>query len=625
VRGPARDDTGPIEAPRGPRRWARPLGWILLGAGLLTAVAAMLWRRFYYGNDDLLEFSVARDHGLSWTTLSFNVFQHFGPYNRFGHLLVVHETDLAPLAGLALVLVNVAVLLAVCLWLVTELRLSTARRVVALVMIALSVTMTESAVWFDAGMHILPAIAATLAVCAAHVRGVRTGRIRWHAVALLLFLLGQLTQERPIFALPLVVLVDALLLWRDLPWGERLRRLWKQRWPLASLVGAALAIAAALKAFVVVDDYAAPSWAVTGRTMLSALTNYLVPALANQPMRGPADLGVQLVVLAVILGVGVLLALVRRGNAGPLLFAAATFLLYYGFLKLSPLLNEDTITVNAQRLHNAVYVAVPAIIGLVHLRLPGARLLPRRAAARRALQVTACLGLIGYLVASNVAYLDRRWGDTTEARAYLDTVRSGTAEWSDPDVTLVPLLANPAMATGWSRPYSRHDHLLGLIDKGWRPGDVGPDPVLIDDTGAVRPAALDLVRPRMDVASGGCGARSTSFADDADLYTPRVRGGPLFVQLTYRAERDLDVRLSAGWGSDWDPNALDTHLPAGEHTRLLPVDAGRLEAVDVQILSGPAGLCVESAAIVRPLVVEGGGRCREVDRFGTPGRVRPCP
>jgi hypothetical protein len=602
------------------------LGWILLDVALVAVAAAMLWQRFYYGNDDLLQFSVARDNGLSWATLSLNVFQHFGPYNRLGHVLVLQNSDLSPLAGLGLVLFNYALLLGACLWLMTELGLPAPRRVTALVLIGLSVTTTETAVWFDAGMHILPAIAVTLGVCAAHVRGVRTGTRRWHTVALFLFLLGQLTQERPVFALPLVVLVDLLLLGRDLPWGTRLRRLWQRRWPLMSLVVAALGIAAALKAFVVVNSYEPPSWTVTGRTMLSALSNYVLPALVNQPLRTPAGTGVEIAVLVGVGVAGVVLGLVRRGNAGPLLFAAATFVLYYGFLKLSPLLNEDTVTVTAQRLHNAVYVAVPSIIGLIHLRLPGALRLPGEHRARRGFQIAACLGLVVYLVVSNVTYLDRRWADTTEARAYLDAVRADVGTWSAPDVTLVPLLAHSAMATGWSRPFGRHDQLLGLIKKGFQPGDVGPKPILIDSSGSVRPAALDLVRPGVDIANGGCGVSSRTFADDADLYTPGVRGGPLFVLLTYRASSDLDVRLSAGWGPVWAPNALATRLSGGRHTRLLPVDATRLDTVDLQVVSRAAGLCVERAAVVRPLIVEADGQqCRAVDRFGHPGRPRECP
>ena len=377
----------------------------MLVLGLTLTAGALLSRRMFYGNDDLLEFTAARTGGLSWSYLSLNVFEHFAPYNRLMHYVVLRFSDLSPDLGLPLVLAPYAALLAAALWLMTELRLSAPRRVAALILIGLSAPMTESAIWFDAGNHILPAIAVTLAICAAHVRGVRTRAARWHVLALALFVLGQLTQERPIFALPLLVLVDVLLLWRDLPWAERLRRLWALRAPLLALTVAAAAIAVALRTYVVIDRLSTPSWAITGRMMLSSLTNYAVPSLVNLPRPAPAGLSGQLVVLGVVALVGLVLALARRGNAGPVLFCAAVFLMYYGFLKLSPLLTQGTLEINAERLNYAVYVTVPAVIALAHLRAPRrARAdAPRERAGtrhprlRRALQVGLCLSLAGYL------------------------------------------------------------------------------------------------------------------------------------------------------------------------------------------------------------------------------------
>ena len=612
----------------------RAVGWVLFLASLLAAVAAMLARRFYYGNDDLLQFFTARDRGLSWDLLSLNVFQHFGPYNRIGHWFVYRFSDLSPALGLTLVLAHLAALLAAALWLMTELRLSPPRRVVALILIALSVSLTESAVWFDAGMHILPAIAITLAVCAAHVRGVHTGARRWHGLALVLFLLGLLVQERPLFALPMIVLVDLLLLWRDLPWRERLRRLWGLRRPIGVMVVVATAIAAALRAFVIVGSLEPPSWTVTLRTMLSALTNFVVPAVVNQPRSEPGGLAVQLAVLAGLVLLGVALARMRHGNAGPVLFAAAVFVMYFGFLKFSPLLNEHTITVNAARLNNAVYVTVPATIALVDLRGPAhlrrsavaRRWRSRSPGVRRGLQVAACAGLAVYLLLSNIGYLDRHWADTTRARAYLDAVRTNADIWSDPDVTLVPLNGHPAMAQAWSAPLGRQETLLTFVRKGFHPGDVGGRTVLIDDRGTVRSAVLETVRPNLQIVDGGCSGSAGPRFDDADLALSRIREEPLFVRLQYRADQDLQLLASAGWGHAWHPNGGVSTLAAGAHTRLIPIDADRLALVDLQRTTpAGAGFCVQHADVVRALLVEDGGLCREIDRYGRPRAVLDCP
>jgi hypothetical protein len=630
----ARREPGSVPATAGerPRHGAlRLLGWTGLVVALTAAIGSLLARRFFYGNDDFVQFAAARD-GLSWRLLGLNVFQHFGPYDRFGHWLVFRFTDLSPALGLTLVLANSAALLLAALWLMTELRLSTLRRVAALIAIALTVPTSESGIWFDAGMHILPAIAVSLAICAAHVRGVRSGRTRWHVVATVAFVLGQLIQERPLLALPLLVLVDVFLLWRTLPWRTRLQQLWGLRWPLGVLTLAAALIALALETFVVIGSFTTPSWAVTAQNMLMSLTDYVAPSLVNQPLKEAAPLSTELAVLAGILVVAALVAVARKYNAGPVLFCAAVFLLYYGFLKFSPILVAGHVDDNARRLQYAIYVTVPAIIGLAHIRLP--RLPWTRADApawirrvRRGLQVACCLGLAGYLLVSNVAYLDRRWADTTEARAYMDAVRADAGEWADPDVTLVPLFGLPAMATSWSTPLSRHDRLLPLIRHDFDFGDARAPFRLIDNRGSVRPAVLATVQPSVDVVTGACRTSSSPRVRHAELSFDVVQGEPLFVRLGYRADRPVQLGVSGERSGARTPNRGTMTLPAGTHTRLVPVESILIDTVDLDVSSrGSGGLCVTSASIVRPFVTEHDGtRCRTVDRYGIPGDRVTCP
>jgi hypothetical protein len=597
--------------------------------GLTAAIGVLLRQRFYYGNDDLLEFAAAREKGLSWSYLSLNVWEHFAPYNRLIHYVVLRFSDLSPGLGLALVLMNVTALLAACLWLMSELRLSAPRRVVALIVVALSVPTAESALWFDTGSHIIAAIAVTLAVCAAHVRGLRTGARRWHVLATVLFALGQLTQERPVFALPLLVLVDVLLVWRELPWGERFRRLWGLRLPLAALTAVAAVIVAALQAFVVLDHLGTPSWGVTGRMMLSALTNYAAPSLVNLPRKDPASTTIQLIVLGALVAVGAVVARMRRGNAGPVLFAAAVFLVYYGFLKLSPLIDEHSYDYNAQRLHYAVYVTIPATIAFAHLRLP------RRAGATlgrwaprprlgRLLQVVGCLAVTAFLLVTNNGYLERHWQSAATARAYLDAVRAGAGQWSDPGVTLVPLHGPTAMATSWSAPLARHEALLPLVDRNYAPHDVGSRFVLIDSSGTTRRALLDQVRPDVDVIGGKCASSGRGTVEKADVSFAPVSGGALLLLLRYQASGDLDLTVNAGLGTGWRPGTGTTHLAAGRHTRLVPIESDRVQTLDLRTSGG--ALCVRDAVVVQPLLPVGDGTiCRTVDRFGRPTAWLPCP
>jgi hypothetical protein len=602
--------------------WGR-LRWAGLVLAVTATMLALLWNRFYFGNDDLLQFLVAREHGLSWRTLSLNVFQHFGPYNRLGHLVVYQFTDLAPVAGMALMVVNYVALLVGSLWLMTELGLSTGRRVFALVAIGLSVSVIESALWFDASMHILPAIAISLAVCAAHVRGVRTGRRRWHVVGLVLFILGQLFQERPIFALPLIVLVDVLLLWRDEPWRERLRRLWQLRAPIGCLTIAALLIAAALQAFVVQDDATQPSWITTGRTVLLSLTGYVLPSLANLPSAEPPGLVVQLIVLTAAVAVGILLARMRRGNAGPVLFCAVVFLLYYSFLKFSVILTPDTVKENAERLHNAVYVTVPAIIALAHLRLPPPATRPRTEMWHSRWAALGVAALVVYCVVTNSAYLSFRWAETTDARAYLDALRANSDEWSDPDVTLIPLFVNPAMTSSWSKAYGRQDQVLNLVDKGFTFGDLGPRPVIIDSSGSVRPAALIPVAAPADVSTGECvpGRALSPTGIRAEVFVPRTRT-PSYLVITYRASRETPFQIVTDPNQRRQLGFSEIALPAGAHTRVVPLDDSDFRHL---VATASGVVCVENVEVMRVAQVEPGGECRYVDRYGRPTARVPCP
>jgi hypothetical protein len=73
--------------------------------------------------------------------------------------------------------------------------------------------------------------------------------------------------------------------------------------------------------------------------------------------------------------------------------------------------------------------------------------------------------------------------------------------------------------------------------------------VLIDDRGRTRPAALQTLRPLVDVVRGGC-TPTRRTADEARLSFPVVRGEALLVRLDYYATDDLDLYLTAAVGHD---------------------------------------------------------------------------
>jgi membrane AbrB-like protein len=212
---------------------------VLLTVGLVVAAAIHVWVRlselFYFHHDDLLQFSVAQEHGLSWDLLRLDVFGHFAPFNRLVHLFFVRVADVNLEVGALLVTGLVVALLVTTVWLCRELGLSYWRRTFVLVMTGFSVAVVDTAVWLDAALHILAALTVTYAVVAAHVRALRTGRRRWHVISVALFVAGFATQERTAFALPLIVLVDLFLVGAGRTWRERVALLWRSRWPLLAM------------------------------------------------------------------------------------------------------------------------------------------------------------------------------------------------------------------------------------------------------------------------------------------------------------------------------------------------------------------------------------------------------
>jgi len=623
--------------------------WVILATivAILVAWWGLLSDRFYYGNDDLYQFLTADTFGLSWETVALPVWQHFGPVNRLAHLGVLRLTDLDPMLGFVLVTISFALLLLTLAWLTTELSLSLYRRLAVLVVVGLSIPVSETGIWFDAGMHILPALTVTYAVLAAHARALRTDSSRWHVLTALIFLVGPLTQERPLFALPMIILMDMLLIWRGLPWRERFSRLWSIRRPLGVLIAIAGMVAVAYRLFVVDSGYGTPDWLTALKTTAISLTNYVLPSLLNQyPGSAQPELGAdapipllgQLGIIAGVVVIGYLFIRVDRQNIGPLLFAASAFVLYYGFLKFSPLLASYTIVANASRLHNAVYVTVPVVIAVACLRWTRPQATSPRASSRpprlsrppHRVQTGLAPALLAaaavLLLLTNVGYLEGKRQDASQARQYLDAVRASAPAWSDPEITLVPLYGNPALSTAWSAPYGRHDQLLKLISPGFIPSDLTPNPVIVAADGTVQPVSLTTLESiPLSPVNFPCVAPGEARRFLLTLPAP-VRGETLFAQVSYTSATDEAGEITAYGRNSISKNFWPIFLGEGRHTSLIPLDTENLRSISIKLFDPDARVCIDALSVVRPaLPPDAEGRCRYVDMYGRPSSLTECP
>ena len=603
-------------------------------AALLVALAFaaggyVFWRisgAYRYYQDDLLQFGVAQQSGLSWELLSLNVFQHFAPANRLAHLFLVRVLDFSVVAGAGLAAGLVVLLLLSLLWLLHEVGASFAARLLSVVAVGLSITVLDTAVWADASLHILPAMIATNLVLAAHARAVTTGRGRWHVVATIAFAGGVLTQERVLFALPLAVVLD----WFVLASGGSLRQRWRLLRsvliPLAVMTVVALAAAVYIYVnYVAGDTTDRPSLGTTARTALGAFTQGLGPPWLGVRLDHLAPVPVQLAILAgVLLGAAGLVAM-RRTNADALAVLGAAFVLYYGFLVFSPILIPAYIEATALRLHNGAYLMTPTVVAASRLRFrrtDGPR--GERAGLPTGPALVIAALLAGFLVVMGGRFTEARWTDERSANAYLRALTSTEQTWAQPDVTLLPLLAPPSIGRDWAEYYTRHEFFLRFLKPGWVPQELGDHPMVLGADG--RPRRVELVTEAELEQTGETGCRGPARTELRSETT--VSGEPLYLRLTYRTDVPMEVVATSSEGLTPEAAAFGNWavpVRPGEHTVVIPLHSTDFDGAILEWSVADAEHCVVDAAVVRPVLAVDGGGCQGIDRYGAPTGTTPCP
>jgi hypothetical protein len=610
---------------------------------IVVGSAFIAWRLqsgFFIWNDDLLQFKMASEQGLSWELLSLNLFQHFAPVNRLLHLIALELFDLDP-AGMAWIsAVLAAGLLCTVAWLATELGLSPLRRTFALVLMAGSIVLADTLSWMDGGWHGVTALIATYLVVAMHVRARRTDDLRWHLLSVLFFVLGLLTQERAAFALPMVVLVDLFLLDRLEPFRARVGKLLAVKWPLITMAVAAAALAVLLKLEYVTEGGTQPQLALVGRTTLAALTNQLFPQLVGfVPPSWP--LIVQLAVLFLLGAATFWLCRKDRRNFGPIVFFCGSFVLYWGFLVVSPILNETNWIEQSQRY--ALYTLVPLALTLSSLRIgPGPRwwadLTP---GSRRRTSAVAVLTTAGVLFATQWLYtVGPRWDPNRESHNYLRNIADSAPSWSNPAVTVVPTQAPRTVAVDWATSLGRGEFLLPLVSPGRRTADLTDTVVSFDNEGNLQPTALQVLArgrpvspplyPGSTTTDGITSCLAPSNGDDGLRFTldRPVDVAPALIRLTFSSTTPDELNVvtlnstSYRW-TDWPQPVAE-----GVHTVLLPTSTESLHPADgVQLskLSAGTTFCVRSLDVVAPVVLRPDGGCSSMDQYGTPVTAVACP
>jgi hypothetical protein len=409
------------------------------------------------------------------------------------------------------------------------------------------------------------------------------------------------------------------------------------------------AAAVLLKIYYVAPDGQGPPFDVLARTFAGAFTSAWFPALLGWVPESLPPGPVQLAIALLMVVVAGLLVLRRRSNAGPVVFAVLAFSLYYGFLAFSPLLKDYSIEYTALRMHNAVYVVVPTLIGLAHLRLfapadgrsvqTGGRPPQGRAWIRRAGPAATVAATVIVLTVTGSVFTTQQWGRARAAHAYLANVAAAQEDWARSDTTVLPLYSPELVARGWSEELGRHESLLGMVRRGWSPGPLRDRLVVLDEAGRVRPVVLrEEARgslPPTGADGRGClsptGDRLTVSLDWPVTLARWGQGSPTFVAVSYEltgaAEPAVRTRaLALGAQSDeWSYNSWPVALPAGRNTVLVPLLADfAVRDVGLAELMPGIPLCVTDVRVVQP-VYDAGDACFDMDRHGVRGAQVRCP
>lgn len=600
---------------------------IVLTVLSLTGIA--YWRLrdlFYYSNDDLLQFQVADQAGLGNELLWMNVFSHVAPVNRFGHFLTFQGGRLDPDSGLVFSAVLVAGLLATVAWLTYELRMTLIRRMFVLVIGGGSAALLFCVIWCDGAWHSQPALIATYATVALHIRAIRTNQRKLHVLCIAVFTVGILTQTRAAFALPLAVLFDLLLVWRDLSWRARWHRLFLVRAPLLAMAAIGAAAAMFLAPGASGDDSGLPV-GMTLRVMLGAFSMRLLPQLAGLPISGSTNILVELLLLGLLIALLLKLAAHQR-NRGPILLLISVFAMYWSFLVFSPMLEDGA----SDELGYAIYPMFPVLIAICSLEIPGAKARLGRLSPhdRLVAAVVALAAVFGWVIASTSVFAATSLDAPRAAHDFVEGASSTSDIWSEPEVSLVLLQAPEAVANSWATPrYGREEFLLPLIAPGWRPGhNFTGNPMFLDSSGQVKRAALKRVAGPMKPTAAGSSTGSCpgSGPSLSSVSLPSaVVGEPFVAKISYVGTTAGQLTVASGPNRATKATSWPTPLSAGNNTVVVTLPSRFVGSIEMSFVPGGSGsLCATSVEVLRPLLQDG-SNCHLINRFGDTQEPTTCP
>jgi hypothetical protein len=613
---------------------------------------------FFYVDDYLYLQEAQQAPRLTIEFLRVNSYGHFAPITRTAYFVVQHAFGLdytparifvASLASLVLLAFTLLLRSVGVRWTLT----------VALVAVAsVSIFVTRTAMWFGAGVHNLMALAMALFAMAGFVRFHTTRRRLYLVLSCVALTLGLLTQERPLLALPAMVLLRYLVL-PDPP--LRIRQLpaavWKERFTwLPYVVIAVVALGNQLTFYSYTGRKPSPGQTVDYLSRATFL--HLIPGLAgfNVPTSpGFAFLAVTVAVCAMALAFVVWTVRTYQGAARIWWFLALLLLMHLGLVAwarvglrgVTPMVYDLQYYIDPQFL-------VLLSVGLVLSRprrelLTGSRDEPRSVILESKGFVVAGLLLIGIVSGWTARQVGQVYPPgAIDGRHYADAVRAGLqAQAHDPapveflrmhvpTFVLPEFSDKPSLQSGY--------RALFNIDVANTPGAAQKQ--VLDETGATRavqPHPIEVVdaatawtagrlmlsgavNPHVDPATGRlCMSGSRSGTSMSIQLDQRRSETGLYFSFSYSADRPFDTTVGAFVGSVLSLNQYSVRFPASSDR--LVIDALDPVPVDRFAMSGipPESTTCFGTWTLFELVspVPGSVPATRCERIGAQGTISP--
>ena len=622
---PGRPPVAPVGVPAWDRPWCAVVLTVLV-ASVLTSSRTVI------GNDDLPQFALARQRGLSWRLLTSSIFEHFAPLNRVAHWFAIKVSPLDVRIPHLLAIVTLAIFLASLSSLLGALGTPPSRRAVLVVLSGTCVPVIDTMSWMDGAMQWLPLLATLTVFLLLHVRYVKRRTI-FRALGSVAGLgLCMLADIRFVLAVPLAVGVHLFLMERG-PFTRRLRAGLRDLPYYAVLSGlllwAALTIQRLYSNPRVRPLPAAHRAGEIAHVGWYALTSYGPERLLGLWRVAPLPTAVAITVaLAGLTGLAVLVR-VNRQNIYPIAFAALAAVLAYGLLFESDLLKAGAAW-NARRSDYMLPALLPILLAGASLRgriAPSKRSDPGtwRAAVRSSSPGVAALLAVVLAVLPAVHWLNS--GITFSglldgsSTSYFNHLRSGERAWDNSANTLVELQAPRRVSLPRDSHQGAESFLLQLIDPSWVNAPLGPHPVILDDQGVPQAARLLPVSTSSTISL--C-ALSTPGPSVVTFASPVV-GRPLFARLTVISDRTVSLHVFPVDGVRRARDLSPTRVTAGIHDWLVNLPVPRFDRLEISTDDGSTMPCVSAVSIVQVAAAGHGTQCTLVGPYGSPGPLTQCP